>query len=33
MLCHGIPSFRLEKDVIDAEIEALKAMALNLDVV
>ena len=29
MLRYGIPSFRLEKDVIDAEIEVLKAMGIE----
>lgn len=30
MLRYGIPSFRLEKDVIDAEIEVLKVMGIEL---
>ena len=29
MLKFGIPSFRLEKDVVDAEIDVLKAMGVN----
>ena len=28
MLVYGIPSFRLEKSVIEAEIEVLKAMGI-----
>lgn len=29
MLVYGIPSFRLEKSVIEAEIEVLKAMGIE----
>lgn len=29
MLAYGIPSFRLEKSVIEAEIEVLKAMGIE----
>lgn len=30
MLMNGIPSFRLEKDVVDAEIEVLRAMGVEI---
>ncbi|MCQ2557677.1 MAG: FAD-dependent oxidoreductase [Oscillospiraceae bacterium] len=30
MLMHGIPSFRLEKDVVNAEIEVLKEMGVEI---
>jgi NADPH-dependent glutamate synthase beta subunit-like oxidoreductase len=30
MLTNGIPSFRLEKDVVDAEIEVIKAMGVEI---
>lgn len=29
MLTHGIPSFRLEKDIVEAEIEVLKTMGIE----
>ena len=30
MLRYGIPSFKLEKDVIDAEIDIIKAMGVEI---
>ena len=31
MLRYGIPSFKLEKDVIDAEIDVLRELGVDVD--